>query len=74
MGRQMSGADAVIFLPLDLWWIVRRALNRFKPCLLIVVETEIWPNLLREAYRRGIPTILLSGRLSARSLPRYLSI
>ena len=72
MGREMSGADTAIFLPLDLLWIVRCVLGRFKPCLLIVVETEIWPNLLREAYRRGIPTLLLSGRLSARSLPRYL--
>jgi 3-deoxy-D-manno-octulosonic-acid transferase len=72
LGRQTSGADAIIFLPLDLLWIVRRALSRFKPCLLIVIETEIWPNLLREAYRLGIPTLLLSGRLSARSLPRYL--
>ena len=72
LGQQTSEADAVIFLPLDLLWIVRRALNRFKPCLLIVIETEIWPNLLREAYRLGIPTLLLSGRLSAKSLPRYL--
>lgn len=71
-GQQTAGADAVIFLPLDLRSIVRRALRRFQPCLLIVVETEIWPNLLRETYRRGIPTILLSGRLSARSMHRYL--
>lgn len=71
-GQQTSGADEVIFLPLDLRSIVRRALNRFQPCLLIVVETEIWPNLLRETYRRGIPTILLSGRLSTRSMHRYL--
>jgi 3-deoxy-D-manno-octulosonic-acid transferase len=69
---QSSGADAVIFLPLDFFPIVRRALKKIDPALLIFIETEIWPNLLRQSHRRGIPTVLLSGRLSAKALPRYL--
>ena len=69
--REMSVADLVIFLPLDLLWIVRRALARIDPAVLIIVETEIWPNLLREASRRGIPALLLSGRLSARAWRKY---
>jgi 3-deoxy-D-manno-octulosonic-acid transferase len=69
--REMSVADLVIFLPLDLLWIVRRALARIDPAALIIVETEIWPNLLREASRRGIPALLLSGRLSARAWRKY---
>ena len=71
IAREMGLADVVLFLPLDLMWIVRRALARIDPAVLIIVETEIWPNLLREAHRKGVPTLLLSGRLSERSLRRY---
>lgn len=71
LARQLEGVDAAIFLPLDFHWIARHALARIDPSLLVFIETEIWPNLLREAYRRGIPTLLLSGRLSAKAFPRY---
>jgi 3-deoxy-D-manno-octulosonic-acid transferase len=67
----MAGVDAVIFFPIDLFWIARRALARFDPSLLVIIETEIWPNFLLHAYRRGIPTLLLSGRLSAKASARY---
>ncbi len=72
MARRAGVADAVIFLPLDHPLIVRRALNRFAPSALVVIETELWPNLFQEAFNQGIPTLLLSGRLSERSLSRYL--
>jgi 3-deoxy-D-manno-octulosonic-acid transferase len=72
LARQLAGVDAVIFLPLDFFPVVRRALKTIDPSLLIFIETEIWPNLLRQTYRRGTPTLLLSGRLSAKALPRYL--
>ena len=42
-----------------------------KPKLFVMVETEIWPNLLRECRRRGIKTALVNGRISHRSFPRY---
>ena len=71
MATRSRAADVALFLPLDQLWIVRRALDKFDPSILIVLETEIWPNLLREAYKRGVPTLLLSGRLSARSLKKY---
>jgi 3-deoxy-D-manno-octulosonic-acid transferase len=71
VARQTGIADKVIFFPLDFSWIARRAVKRIAPSLLLFVETEIWPNLVRQAYRRGIPTILLSGRLSAKALSRY---
>lgn len=74
LARKVCGADSCIFLPLDHAWIVRRALRKFAPCLLILVETEIWPNLLRAAHYRGIPTVVLSGRLSERSFQRYSSL
>jgi 3-deoxy-D-manno-octulosonic-acid transferase len=69
--RQIGAADVVMFLPLDQLWIVRRTLAKLNPSLLIFLETEIWPNLLREAHRKGIPTLLLSGRLSAKGFKRY---
>ena len=74
IARHRAGADAVIFLPLDHPLFVRRALAKLDPSVLIIVETEIWPNLLRQAARRGIPVLLLSGRLSERALNRYLKL
>ncbi len=69
--EKLSGVDAIIFLPLDHPWIVSRVLRLFDPSLIIFLETEIWPNLLRAAHRRGIPTLLLSGRISKRAFRRY---
>lgn len=66
-----AGADACVLAPLDHPWIVGRALRTFKPAALILIETELWPNLLRLCHRRGVPTLLLSGRLSPRSFRRY---
>jgi 3-deoxy-D-manno-octulosonic-acid transferase len=71
IARQIAAVDGSIFLPLDQLWIVQRALEKFNPSALIVLETEIWPNLLRQAHKKGIPTLLLSGRLSARAYRRY---
>jgi 3-deoxy-D-manno-octulosonic-acid transferase len=71
IAERLDGVDAVIFLPLDLLWIVRRTLMSFRPSALLIIETEIWPNLLREAFRYGVPTLLLSGRLSAKAFSRY---
>jgi 3-deoxy-D-manno-octulosonic-acid transferase len=72
--KAFADVDAVIFLPLDLHCIVRRTLTRWNPALVVFIETEIWPNFLRESFRRGIPTILLSGRISERSFPRYSKV
>jgi len=71
VARQAGVGDKVIFFPLDFSWVARRAVKRIGPSLLLFLETEIWPNLVREAYRRGIPTIMLSGRLSDKALSRY---
>jgi 3-deoxy-D-manno-octulosonic-acid transferase len=59
------------WLPWDLPWAQRAFLRRWKPALGIVMETEIWPNLLREARRAGVPMVLANARLSARSAMRY---
>jgi len=69
--RNVPDADAVFYLPLDWTFTIRRTLDIVKPKLFVMVETEIWPNLLRECRRRGIKTALVNGRISHRSFPRY---
>jgi 3-deoxy-D-manno-octulosonic-acid transferase len=69
--ERMAFADAVIYFPLDWAFCVRRALNAIKPSLVIILETEIWPNFLRQARRRNIPILFVSGRISDRSFLRY---
>jgi 3-deoxy-D-manno-octulosonic-acid transferase len=65
-------ADADIrYLPYDTPGSVRRFLERTLPNAAIIMETELWPNLLRECERRGIPVLLASARLSAKSVSRY---
>ncbi len=69
--ERMPFADAVIYFPLDWGFAVRRAFLAVRPDLVVVLETEMWPNFLREATRRNVPVLLVSGRLSARSFARY---
>ncbi len=71
--ERMPFADAVIYFPLDWAFCVRRALDAVRPSVVLVVETEIWPNFLREAGRRKIPLLFVSGRISDRSFARYQS-
>jgi 3-deoxy-D-manno-octulosonic-acid transferase len=63
--------DEVFYLPFDLGFIVNRMLRLVKPRLFVMMETEIWPNLLRACAREGVRTVLVNGRISARSYPRY---
>ena len=64
-------ADAVFYAPVDYVFAVRRALRTIRPSLLIVIETEIWPNLFREAKRFGCGLMLVSGRISDGVADRY---
>ena len=63
--------DQVFYLPFDLGFIVNRTLRLVRPRLFIMMETELWPNLLRACRRDGVRTVLVNGRISARSFPRY---
>src|SRR6266481_5839304 len=69
--ERMPFADAVIYFPLDWAFCVRRAFDAVRPSVVLVLETEIWPNFLREAGRRKIPVLFVSGRISDRSFARY---
>jgi 3-deoxy-D-manno-octulosonic-acid transferase len=70
--RILKEADFVFHAPIDLKRFVRRALGSFHPCALILVETELWPNLVKEAKKRGCWVALINGRISGKSLSRYL--
>ena len=63
--------DAVFYAPLDFAPCVVRTLDRIAPDLLAVVDTELWPNLLRVCRRRGVRTLMVNGRLSDRSYRGY---
>ena len=65
-------AAGVFYAPLDYCFAVRRVLRRLKPALVIVMETEIWPHLFREARRAGARLLAVNGRISDRALARYL--
>src|SRR5258708_20467733 len=67
----MDFAEAIFYFPLDWTFCVRRGLQAVRPSIVVVVETEIWPNFLREARRQEIPVLFVSGRISDRSFARY---
>ncbi len=67
----IGDADGFCYLPLDYPVFVNRALDRIEPNLFVLVETELWPNLIDGLSTRGVPTALVNGRISDRSFPRY---
>src|SRR4051794_10817368 len=69
--KNLQQVDAVFYFPFDWSFTVRRTLNIVKPRMFVMMETEIWPNLLRECRARGIKTVVINGRISSRSYPRY---
>ncbi len=68
---RLGGIAGVFYFPLDFAWIVRRVLRQLRPTLLVIVETEIWPNLVRLCRANGIGVLLVNARISDRSFPRY---
>ncbi len=76
-GQQVAKAslrhlvDGVFYFPFDWMFIVRRTLNLVRPRLFVMMETEIWPNLLRACRKRGVRSAVINGRISSRSYPRY---
>lgn len=67
----IAEVDLCLYFPYDFPWTIHRAFAQVKPELVVVVETEIWPNFMRVARDSGIPAVLVNGRISDRSFPRY---
>ena len=64
--------DLCLYFPFDFLPSVRALLRSVRPRIIIIMETEIWPNFSREAARKSIPLLLANGRISDRSIKRYL--
>jgi 3-deoxy-D-manno-octulosonic-acid transferase len=75
LARKNFSHDAIIiYFPLDFSFVVKKAVRLIKPGLYIMIETEIWPNLLRELAANSIPSVLINGRISDRSINKYRMI
>jgi len=64
----------VFYFPFDVSWIIRKAFDRLKPSLCLLMELEVWPNFLFTAHRLRVPVVVLNGRISDRSFTRYRKI
>ncbi len=74
LARERFSNDLVIYAPLDFSWAVNKALDRVRPNLVLLIELEVWPNLIWLAHRRGVPVAIANGRLSAASHRGYRRI
>lgn len=76
IAREVFGNQAarIIYFPFDWRWTVRRALNAIQPSAVLIMETELWANFLRECRARKIPVALINGRISPRSMRNYRRI
>jgi 3-deoxy-D-manno-octulosonic-acid transferase len=70
--RSLKLADLFFYLPVDFPFLVRKIIRKINPRALIVVETEIWPNLIREVNKYGVRIALINGRFSPKSFQKYL--
>lgn len=72
IAAKLSDIDATIYFPFDYSFACSNILDALNPQLVIIAETEIWPNFARESQRRNIPVMMVNGRISDRSFGRYL--
>ena len=75
-GQQMAqqlvkGADAFIYFPLDVPYVVRKVIRLAKPAVFVMVETELWPNFLQACKLNAVKTLMVNGRISPRSYNKY---
>lgn len=74
LARTKYSDATVYYCPLDFSWAVAEAFRRIKPSLFILAELELWPNLIGEASRRGVPIAIINGRLSEKSHRGYMRL
>lgn len=71
IARERWGAERVFYFPLDFRWIVRRYLRALRPEMVVLAETELWPNFIASAASARVPIAVVNARISDRSYPRY---
>jgi len=74
LARERVQESPVFYMPLDFRFAVRRYLGVLRPALVVLMESELWPRLMRECAQAGIPMAVVNARVSDRSLPRYLRL
>ena len=74
LAKRKYSQYTVFYCPLDFSWSVASAFRRIKPAMLVLVELEIWPNMIRTAHKRGCPIVIANGRLSEQSFAGYRKI
>ena len=74
VARERFGADRVFYYPVDFAFSVRAYLQALRPSLLVLMESELWPRMLHECARAGVPVAVANARVSDRSLPRYRAL
>jgi 3-deoxy-D-manno-octulosonic-acid transferase len=72
--QKVHAPDVTLYFPMDVPLVMRRALRRIRPAIVVLIENEMWPNLIRTAEKRGIPTIMVNGRISENSFKGYRKI
>lgn len=70
--KSLPEADLVFYAPVDIPFFVKKVMNKIHPTSLILVETELWPNLIKKAKEQKAFVALINGRFSAKSFPKYL--
>jgi 3-deoxy-D-manno-octulosonic-acid transferase len=71
VARERFGAARCFYFPIDLPWVVRGAFQALRPRVLVLAESELWPNVLAECAGHRVPAVVVNARVSDRSLPRY---
>ncbi len=64
----------IFYFPFDLSWIMRRAFGNIHPTICLLMELEVWPNFIHTAWQLNVPVIIVNGRMSDKSFPRYKAI
>lgn len=72
MAKQiMTEANTIVYFPLDIYFIATWVVERIRPRVFLLVETELWPNMLRVINKNDIPVVMVNGRISDKSVKRY---
>ena len=72
--KQIRAPDVTLYFPMDVPWVMPRVLRRIRPAAVVLVENEMWPNLIRYARKQGVPTVMINGRISEHSFRGYRKI
>jgi 3-deoxy-D-manno-octulosonic-acid transferase len=75
IARRLAGKnDCVIYLPIDISFVLRRVIDKIKPSVFILAETELWPNIITYLKGKNVPVLVVNGRISDASFRGYMAV